>query len=395
MGKYSNVIPDGACDLLFKECEARRAVEKSMVDIFKSRGFSEAATPSLEFYDVFSGNSSIMDDEMMYKLIDARGRILVLRPDNTTPMARIASTKLKGFLPPLRLCYNQNVFRISQYMSGRYDELAQCGIELIGVRGEKADIEVILTAISALKSVLGSDFRFEIGHVGFYKCIIDELPFGDDVKERIRSLIASKSYASLNTMLEPYARDNAACLALTELPRLFGGREVLDRAFSVAPNEASKQTVKYLQTLYNTLCNMGFESNIMLDLGLVQQIEYYTDVVFKGYMHGTGEPVLSGGRYDGLFARFGADIPATGFAVNADAIARAIGERSKSNRPDVLIFFEKDAKSAFEHMETLIASGLICEMSVFETLDETQKYVAAKGIERIDIIDGASKTQEN
>ena len=395
MGKYSNVIPDGACDLLFKECEARRAVEKSMVDIFKSRGFSEAATPSLEFYDVFSGNSSIMDDEMMYKLIDARGRILVLRPDNTTPMARIASTKLKGFLPPLRLCYNQNVFRISQYMSGRYDELAQCGIELIGVRGEKADIEVILTAISALKSVLGSDFRFEIGHVGFYKCIIDELPFGDDVKERIRSLIASKSYASLNTMLEPYARDNAACLALTELPRLFGGREVLDRAFSVAPNEASKQTVKYLQTLYNTLCDMGFESNIMLDLGLVQQIEYYTDVVFKGYMHGTGEPVLSGGRYDGLFARFGADIPATGFAVNADAIARAIGERSKSNRPDVLIFFEKDAKSAFEHMETLIASGLICEMSVFETLDETQKYAAAKGIERIDIIDGASKTQEN
>jgi len=395
MGKYSNVIPDGACDLLFKECEARRAVEKSMVDIFKSRGFSEAATPSLEFYDVFSGNSSIMDDEMMYKLIDARGRILVLRPDNTTPMARIASTKLKGFLPPLRLCYNQNVFRISQYMSGRYDELAQCGIELIGVRGEKADIEVILTAISALKSVLGSDFRFEIGHVGFYKYIIDELPFGDDVKERIRSLIASKSYASLNTMLEPYARDNAACLALTELPRLFGGREVLDRAFSVAPNEASKQTVKYLQTLYNTLCDMGFESNIMLDLGLVQQIEYYTDVVFKGYMHGTGEPVLSGGRYDGLFARFGADIPATGFAVNADAIARAIGERSKSNRPDVLIFFEKDAKSAFEHMETLIASGLICEMSVFETLDETQKYAAAKGIERIDIIDGASKTQEN
>ena len=395
MGKYSNVIPDGACDLLFKECEARRAVEKSMVDIFKSRGFSEAATPSLEFYDVFSGNSSIMDDEMMYKLIDARGRILVLRPDNTTPMARIASTKLKGFLPPLRLCYNQNVFRISQYMSGRYDELAQCGIELIGVRGEKADIEVILTAISALKSVLGSDFRFEIGHVGFYKCIIDELPFDDDVKERIRSLIASKSYASLNTMLEPYARDNAACLALTELPRLFGGREVLDRAFSVAPNEASKQTVKYLQTLYNTLCDMGFESNIMLDLGLVQQIEYYTDVVFKGYMHGTGEPVLSGGRYDGLFARFGADIPATGFAVNADAIARAIGERSKSNRPDVLIFFEKDAKSAFEHMETFIASGLICEMSVFETLDETQKYAAAKGIERIDIIDGASKTQEN
>lgn len=392
MGKYRNVIPDGACDLLFKECEARRTVEKSMVNIFKSHGFSEVATPSLEFYDVFSGNSSVMNDEMMYKLIDARGRILVLRPDNTTPIARIASTKLKGFVPPLRLCYNQNVFRISQSMSGRYDEVAQCGIELIGVRGAKADCEVILTAIAALKSVLGSEFRFEIGHVGFYKSIIDELPFDFDDKERIRSLIASKSYASLNTMLEPYAAKNAACLALKELPRLFGGREVLERALSIAPNEASKQTIEYLQTLYDTLCELGLEHNIMIDLGLVQQIEYYTDVVFRGYMHGSGEPVLSGGRYDGLFASFGTEMPATGFAVNADAIARAVGEGVRSNRPDVLLFYDKNSKGAFEHMESLIAAGLLCEMSVFTTLDETKKYAVTKGITRIDVVDDTITT---
>ena len=392
MGRYSNVVPDGAYDLLFKECEARRSVEKSMADLFKSRGFSEAATPLLEFYDVFSGAASQLDDEIMYKLIDPRGRILVLRPDNTTPMARVASTKLKGFVPPLRLFYSQHVFRISEYMSGRYDELAQCGIELIGVRGQKADIEVILTAIAALKRVLGSDFRFEIGHVGFYKSIIDELPFCVEEKERIRSLIASKSYASLNTLLEPFARGNTACLALTELPRLFGGREVLERALSVAPNEAAKQTVTYLQELYGTLCDMGYESDVMLDLGLVQQIDYYTDVVFKGYMHGSGEPVLSGGRYDSLFANFGPDIPATGFAVNADAIARQIGGKIKSNRPDVLIFFEKDVKSAFEYMEKLISEGFTCEMSVFSTLEESRQYAKVKGIGRIDLVDGGIRT---
>jgi len=394
MGKYHNVIPDGACDLLFKECEARRAVEKHMVDIFKSRGFSEVSTPSLEFYDVFTGNSSVMDDELMYKLVDARGRILVLRPDNTTPIARIASTKLKGFVPPLRLYYNQNVFRISPYMSGRYDEVAQCGIELIGVRGEKADTEVILTAVSALKSILGDDFRFEIGHVGFYKSIIDELPFDDEVKERIRSLIASKSYASLNTMLEPFAAKNAACLALTELPRLFGGQEVLSRALSVAPNETSRQTIEYLQTLYGTLCDMGLEANIMLDLGLVQQIEYYTGVVFCGYMHGSGEPVLSGGRYDSLFAGFGADMPATGFAVNADAIARAMGPGVSSERPDVLIFTENNLKRAFGHMESLIKNGVTCEMSVFDTLDESKEYAAKKGIPKIDIVDDSVRSIE-
>ena len=385
MAKYSNIIPDGACDLLFKECEVRRSVERSLIDIFKSRGFSEVVTPSLEYYDVFSGKASIMPDEMMYKLIEGRGRILVLRPDNTTPIARIASTKLKGFVPPLRLFYNQNVFRISQYMSGRYDEVAQCGIELIGVKGEKADIEVISTAVAALKSVANKDFRFEIGHVGFYKAVIDELPFEDKEKELIRSLVASKSYASLYTML--YNENNAACRALSELPRLFGGIEVLDRALEIAPNRAAKETIEYLKSLYNILCGMGLENNIMIDLGLVQQIDYYSGVVFRGYMHGPGEPVLSGGRYDDLFSGFGSDMPATGFAVNADAIAREQVSEAKSERPNVIIYYEDGfAKNAFEYLETLLISGLICEMSTFETLEKTIEYAKIKGITRIDII---------
>ena len=387
MGRFRSVIPDGACDLLFRDCEARRAVESGIVSTFRMRGYSEVVTPSLEFYDVFSGNSPAIKDEMMYKLIDGRGRILVLRPDNTTPIARIASTRLKGFVPPLRLYYNQNVFRISPYMSGRYDEVAQCGVELIGVGGAKADIEVILTAVSSLKSVLGNDFRFEIGHVGFYKAIIDGLPFADEEKEEIRNLIASKSYASLSAILKPYTPGNAACRTLTELPRLFGGSEVLDRAQAVAPNQASAETVEYLRSLYATLCGMGLEDNMMIDLGLVQQIDYYTGVVFRGYMHGPGEPVLSGGRYDRLFSGFGPDTPATGFAVNADAIARATVQRVRSLRPDCLIFSEAtDTNEAFAHMDRLIASGRMCEMSVFDTLDETKAYARAKGIRRIDVV---------
>ena len=179
-----------------------------------------------------------------------------------------------------------------------------------------------------------------------------------------------------------------------ELPRLFGGREVLERAKKITPNEEAQKTIAYLETLYNTLCDLGYENNVMLDLGLVQQIEYYTDVVFKGYMHGSGEPVLSGGRYDGLFSGFGADMPATGFAIDADAIARAQVSSEKNNRPDVIIYFESDARSAFEHMETLIDSGLICEMSVFDSLDETTRYAKQKGISRVDVVNGSVKSIE-
>lgn len=386
MKKYSRAVPDGARDLLFKECETRRSVEKSLVELFLSHGFSEIATPSLEFYDVFSDNSATMDGELMYKLVDPHGRILVLRPDNTTPIARIASTRLKGFVPPLRLCYNQHVFRVSGYMTGRYDEVSQCGVELIGVSGRRADCEMIITAAEALKSVLGGRFRFEIGHVGFYRSIIDSLPFDDGEKEQIRTLIASKSYASLDELLRPYSASNSACLALRELPKLFGGREVLGRALSVAPNDEARRTVEYLGELYDVLCGVGLGSEIMIDLGLVQKIDYYTDVVFRGYTLGYGEPVLSGGRYDGLLRDFGADMPAAGFAVDADAIARTLSQDASSARPDAVIFFTDNVSAAYTHAAELNAAGEVCEMSVFDTLDMTQRYAEAKGIRRIDCI---------
>ena len=185
MAKYTRSIREGTSDLIFKESETKRFVDKNIITIFKSRGFSEVITPSFEFYDVFADQTNSLPQEMMYKFFDSKGRILVMRPDNTTPIARITSTKLKGFLPPLWLYYNQNIFRISPSMSGRRDEITQCGLELIGIKSQKADIEVITTALTVLKNIAPNDYRFEIGHVGFYKSIIDTLPFDNSVKEQV------------------------------------------------------------------------------------------------------------------------------------------------------------------------------------------------------------------
>lgn len=386
MAKYGNMVPEGTCDKLFKECEALHDVQNTMTSLFKSHGFSEVVTPSLEFYDVFTGKASAMPQEMMYKLIDSKGRILVVRPDNTMPVARVVSTKLKGFQPPLRLYYNQNVFRINPSLSGRRDEIPQCGIELLGASGIKADIEVIVTAIEALKRVT-SDFRIEIGNVAFFKSIIEELPCDADEKEQIRKYIESKNYAAINEALEESAKTNAASRALIELPRLFGGAEVFKKAAEIAPNKSAMDTLDYLRSIYDVLLGMGLKNNIIIDLGLVQQIDYYTGVVFQGYMQNSGEPVLSGGRYDGLFDGLDLELAAIGFAVNTDAVARNCTIKEKSDRPDVLIFYDiKNSKSAFEHIETLTSSGLVCEISTFETVEETLEYARKKGIKRVDTI---------
>lgn len=391
MARYSNMVPEGTCDQLFKECDALRNVQRHMTELFKSRGFNEVITPSIEFYDVFDGTANAMPQEIMYKLIDNKGHILVLRPDNTLPVVRVASTKLKGFQPPLRLFYNQNVFRVSPAHSGRRDEIPQCGVELLGVGGIKADLEVIITAIEALKSVT-DNFRFEIGHVGFFKTIINELNAADEEKEQIRKYIEAKNYPALAKILEESSLPDTYILALIELPRLFGGEEVFKRAFEIAPNTAAADTIRYLQSIYDLLCSMGYKDNIMVDLGLVQQIDYYTGVAFRGYIQGSGEQVLSGGRYDGLSDLFGAEMPATGFAVNTEAVARCANLEHRGAKTDVIVFYELGcAKSAFEYVGKLTKSGLICEISDFSTLDETRGYARVKGIKRIDIVaaDGA------
>lgn len=391
MARYSNMVPEGTCDQLFKECDALRNVQRHMTELFKSRGFNEVITPSIEFYDVFDGTANAMPQEIMYKLIDNKGRILVLRPDNTLPVVRVASTKLKGFQPPLRLFYNQNVFRVSPAHSGRRDEIPQCGVELLGVGGIKADLEVIITAIEALKSVT-DNFRFEIGHVGFFKTIINELNAADEEKEQIRKYIEAKNYPALAKILEESSLPDTYILALIELPRLFGGEEVFKRAFEIAPNTAAADTIRYLQSIYDLLCSMGYKDNIMVDLGLVQQIDYYTGVAFRGYIQGSGEQVLSGGRYDGLSDMFGAEMPATGFAVNTEAVARCANLEHRGAKTDVIVFYELGcAKSAFEYVGKLTKSGLICEISDFSSLDETRGYARVKGIKRIDIVaaDGA------
>lgn len=380
MTRYGTIVPEGTCDQIYKECDALRAVQKNLTHFFKSRGFNEVITPSLEFYDVFDGKSNAMPQEMMYKLIDHKGRILVLRPDNTMPAMRVASTKLKSFQPPLRLFYNQNVFRVSPTLSGRRDEIPQCGIELLGINGIKADIEVIVTAIESLKLVT-KDFRFEIGHVGFYKAIIDSLNCGDNINEKIRKFIEAKNYAALNDIISETSVNDKAAKALLELPRMFGGEEVFETALKAAPNKTAEDTICYLRSIYEILCKMGYKDNVMIDLGLIQQIDYYTGVAFRGYIEGSGEAVLSGGRYDGLSESFGADMAATGFAVNTEAVANYACKKEKTNRPEKIVFYSiENAKSAFEYVTNLNSKGIVCEISNFDSFEETINYAKAKGI---------------
>lgn len=381
MKKYNKISPEGTRDFLFEECGARHLLKHRLRKLFSGKGYQEIMTPSLEFLDVFTG----IPQEVQYKLSDSKGRLMAMRADNTMPIARVVATRLRNMQLPIRLFYSQKVFSVSRSMSGKSDEVMQSGIELIGQNGKRADLEVIVTAVEALRQCGVEDFKLELGHAGFFKAIARRLPIGEEERESIRSAIESKNYATLNMLLDQL-EDNDAVQLLRRLPRLFGGEEILTQAAQLCSDSEANQVLAYLSELYHDLQQLKLGDSILIDLGLVHRNEYYTDVIFRGFIGGSGETVLSGGRYDSLLAEFGRELPATGFAVNVDCLAKALLGSSQiaDPRPDTLVFGREGHEiGALIYANQLIEDGHICETSTADTLEEALAYAAEKQIRRV------------
>ena len=144
MNRFNLITPEGTKDFLFEECHAKRKVEEDLRNIFIHSGYSEVITPGIEFFDVFNNNSSFMPQEDLYKLTDSKNRMIVIRPDSTIPIARMAATRLKDYGLPLRLFYVQSTYINNPTLAGRSNEVVQAGIELIGSDSKKADFEVFV-----------------------------------------------------------------------------------------------------------------------------------------------------------------------------------------------------------------------------------------------------------
>ncbi len=390
MNRNKWLTPEGTRDLLFEECEARRTVEGILSRVFTGRGFTEVVTPGLEFLDVYSLKNGAIPVEDMYKLTDSKGRLIVMRPDSTVPISRLVSTRLRDYQLPIRLFYNQSVFTRNPGLKGRSDEVVQTGIEIIGSDSRRADLEVIATAVEALAACKTADFRLEIGHIGLFHSLMASLCADTEQQEEIRRLIEGKNYPALNDYLDRLEGDEKTLEIIRQLPRLFGGEEVFEKAANLFDDAKTEYILSYLKSIYHELEILGLKEKISVDLGIVNRNDYYTGVVFRGYIEGFGETVLSGGRYDSLISEFGLDLPATGFGINVDAVARGLlktagGIRAKV--PDVLVFGEDGYEmKALLHVRELIGQGLIAEYCVLNTADKAREYARVKGIGRVDLV---------
>ena len=331
MNRFRISTPEGTRDLLFSSCRALRQTENAVRDALEERGYSEIITPAVEYFDVFAQANPELDQDQMLKIIDKSGRICVARPDNTTPIARIAATRLDDAALPVRLYYSQKVFRSVSGDHGHKGEFLQVGAELIGADGLAADKDILSAAFAALSRTGADNFRIELGHAEIYKALIEELGADAASSEAIRRLIENKSFAALGDALQPFGSRPAA-KALSAMPQLFGGIEVLDEVETLTGNVRVLGAIAYLRRLYQALDEAGYGDRIMIDLGLVHEMDYYTGIMFRGYIGGAGAAILAGGRYNALCAKFGRDLSAGGFGIDVESVAESL---QGASRPEV------------------------------------------------------------
>ncbi len=387
MKRYDLLTPEGTRDQLFDECLAKRSIQEKLRKIFTAYGYSEVITPGLEFYDVFNSKTRYFPPEAMYKLVDGKNRLMVMRPDNTMPIARLAATRLREEKLPLKLYYNQSIFMVNPKNSGRDDEFTQSGIEILGGERVAADYEALSLAAQALFAI-DEDFTLEIGESGIFQTVVEDLNLPEEQSEQIHSLIESKNFPALNEALA--GMSGSAAEAVRALPSLFGESEVFAEAEKYMYSKELRTKLAGLRATYEALCSMGYSDRIKVDLGLAHKKNYYTGILFRGYVEGYGLPVLSGGRYDDLLGDFGRNAAAVGFAVNVEAAAKVFlrNTNEQLTKPvDVLVFSEPGCEiAALNHCSELIDSGLTVFNSLFATADEAAQYAKMHGIKRIDTV---------
>ncbi len=316
-------IPIGLKDMTGKEAQKKYLLQRKIEQIFLKSGYQFVMTPDIEYYQTYVKAFQNVNDEDLYKFFDQDGQILTLREDMTVPIARVVASKLKDVNPPFRFCYTQNVYKVRQAFAGKRNEVTDCGIELIGL-DEKSDLEVLMTALEVLKSLDVNQYTLEIGNSNFFKYACIDAGISNQQMDQLAQFVDQKFMVDLQEYLEKLNVSENVMEFFMKLPFLSGTKEILLDAKQMCFTERLSKEVDKLIAISDFLAQCGYKDVVTFDLGKVPHLNYYTGIIFEGYIQGVGKAVLSGGRYDALLQKFGRDLQACGFGVKIDPIVEAV-----------------------------------------------------------------------
>ncbi len=314
------------------EARLRRGVEDTIMAVFDGWSYEEITTPCVDYLALFERGVGYKQAQSAFRFTDSDGRMLALRPDVTSSVARAAATLFAEQPRPLRFCYASPVFRQRQSSHSEWRrESKQLGCELIGAAGNCAEMEMLSVAMEILVALnLGQHYRITVNSVEIFNGICEHLALDDAQRERMRHLVDTRDAAELQKFLSHFDTDETERAAFSRLTQLCGKGEILEAARRIITNPRSLAALADLESLWRIIQALGLADYCDIDLGDVFGLDYYTGLTFKIYLAGAGARIGSGGRYDHLAANFGRAEPSVGFVLDLDALTGVLMRRASS-----------------------------------------------------------------
>ncbi len=315
----------GTRDVLPPESTRLLDVQGRIRERFRLFGFREVLTPALEYSEVIEEHGL---RDVSYKLFDQDNQMLLLRPEMTTPIARLISQRLAGSPPPHKLSYVLPAYRRASVGRGQSAELYQAGIEVVGSSSPKEDASAIALLVDVMQSLgLGapSEFAVVLGQSAFYRGFLGHA--APDAATAVTGALAAKNLVAVDAIARELPANAAA--GVRGIPRIVGPAEdgsLIEQARRFAVGEEAREALENLQEILRHLQAHGALGAVILDLGLLGRHDYYTGAVYEAYASGLGFTVANGGRYDNLLRRFGKELPATGFAIYLERLLSVLPE---------------------------------------------------------------------
>lgn len=314
-------LPPGVRDYLPVAAARRRGLAATAAAEIERWGYRGIITPLYEYADVLARGMGQSSAAQAMRFVEpATGDVVALRPDLTPQVARLVATRMHDEPGPVRLYYQGSVVRLD----GARREIFQIGVELIDAPQPGSDLEVVALAEAALAALGIEERTVDLGHAAVVRAALDGLGLDDEAAAALHVALARKDGAAATALAARAPVSDARKRLVAALPSLYGGPEVLDRARALVDDAAARAAIDELSGLCARLAQLGPASRLSVDLGEVRGFDYYTGTRFALYAEGAGGALASGGRYDGLVARYGRPARAAGFALDVDRVAELL-----------------------------------------------------------------------
>lgn len=320
----------GMKDFYPREVKLKRKIEHELRFLFESWGYQEIEPPTIEYYATLEKALGEDLKERTFKFINRNGELVCLRPEFTTSVARMLSSRSKEGHLCFRVYYDGKIFRYPSSSFRTESELTQIGLENIGSNNPQDDAEVIALALSSLERTGIKDFELDIGHAGFFKVLIKKLGLYPSEESLVKQLLKKSDFVALGDLIgEKFFAGFPLRNFFVELPFLRGRWELIEEIEARFSREEEILAItERLKKVLTILKDYGLAERVFVNLGVIRDFDYYTGIVFEGFSPQVGHPLLAGGRYDELFSVFGKNAPACGFALFVERLMEVL-ERSQ------------------------------------------------------------------